>query len=110
MQKQKISRWAEALHFPLWIAKDAAWFFGFGWISLSLALPVIVLGSFIAAINRGIARWEWTLVTLWLLANTLWMMSELFSHDLKAVATSGWLVALAVLPFYLIFLRKHLRD
>jgi hypothetical protein len=109
MAKEKLTRWAEALHFPLWIAKDAAWFFGLGWLSLSLAIPVIFLGSAIAIVNKGIVRWEWTLVTLWLLANTLWMSSELL-HNEKSTAVGGWVLALAVLPFYLLFLRKHLRD
>jgi hypothetical protein len=110
MQKQKISRWAEALHFPLWIAKDAAWFFGLGWLSLVLAIPVIFLGTWIAIMSRGVARWEWTLISLWLLANTLWMSSELFSHGLKIAATTGWSLALGVLPFYVLFMMKHLKK
>lgn len=110
MQKQKLTRWAEALHFPLWIAKDAAWFFGLGWLSLSLAIPVIILGSAIAIVNKGISRWEWCLVTLWLVANTLWMSSELFSHEIHSAAKVSWFVALGALPFYVLFLRKHLKD
>jgi hypothetical protein len=107
--RDKITRWAEALHFPLWIAKDAAWFFGLGWISLTLALPVIALSVIVTWSNRGLARWEWSLLTLWLIANTVWMGSERlgFPHDW---AVGAWSLSLSVLPLYLFYLRKHFKK
>ena len=107
--KRNFTLWAEALHFPLWIAKDAAWFFGLGWFSLALALPVIFLGCLVAWKSRGIGRWEWTLVTLWLTANTVWMSSELLGAQ-HSWAVASWAAALGALPLYLIFLRKHLSQ
>jgi hypothetical protein len=106
--KQQITRWAEALHFPLWIAKDAAWFFGLGWLSLGLAVPVILLGILVTWESKGLQRWEWTLLTLWLLANTVWMASELIGIPHSA-ATLSWSFALGVLPLYLVYLRKNLK-
>jgi hypothetical protein len=106
---QKLARWAEALHFPLWILKDAAWFFGLGWLSLVLALPVVVLGAAVAWHERGIGRWEWALLTLWLLANSVWMASERLGLPHWS-AEWAWYSALLALPFYLWALRGHLKK
>ena len=108
--KQKLVQWAEALHFPLWIAKDAAWFFGMGWLSLGLALPVIIISVAVAWANRGLARWEWSLLTAWLLANTVWMSSELISSRAHEAAEAVWVVSLGLVPFYVLYLRKHFRN
>ena len=109
MMKKSFTRWAEALHFPLWIAKDAAWFWGWGWLSLALALPVIALGVVVARQSKGLLRWEWTLLTLWLLANTVWMSSEKLGLPHES-AEAAWLLALVVLPLYVFYLRRALRD
>ena len=82
----------EYLHFPLWIVKDAAWFAAlhieaykiyFQYVSLIFALPTISITLYLIAVSRSrFLRLENTLIALWLLANTGWMLNELFELPL----------------------------
>jgi hypothetical protein len=98
------------LHFPLWIIKDGAWFFGFPLVSLFTAIPTLVLSFWLAYKEKGLERYEWTLIGLWLASNTFWMASENFSHSYKEIAKISWSLSFIFLPVYLVFLTKHLRK
>lgn len=100
----------EYLHFPLWIVKDAAWFAAlhfeiykmyFQYISLVFALPTISITLYLIVVSRSrFLRLENTLIALWLLANTGWMLSELFEWPIASWSTGFFTVGLLIAPYY----------
>ncbi len=100
----------EYLHFPLWIVKDAAWFAAlhvgaykiyFQYVSLIFALPTIGITLYLITVSRSrFLRLENTLIALWLMANTGWMLSELFELPLTLWSTCCFAIGLLLAPYY----------
>ncbi len=88
-------QYIEYLHFPLWIIKDASWFISlhfesyasfFKSISLFFALPTILISLYLIYIaEEPFKRIEHSIIGTWLVANSIWMVSELFE-----VPISNW--------------------
>lgn len=100
----------ENLHFPCWIVKDAAWFgaLQFGaykeilqGVSLTFAIPTLVITVYlIAADSRRLKRLENLLLGAWLMANTAWMVTELFGVPLSWVSIVMFSLGLmGIIPF-----------
>lgn len=100
----------EYLHFPLWIVKDAAWFAAlhleaykiyFQYVSLVFAIPTISITLYLIVVSRSrFLRLENTLIALWLLANTGWMLNELFELPLSLLSTSCFAIGILIAPYY----------
>ncbi len=100
----------EYLHFPLWIIKDAAWFAAlhvvaykiyFQYISLIFAIPTISITLYLIVVSRSrFLRLENTLIALWLMANTGWMLSELFEFPLTLWSVCCFAVGILIAPYY----------
>lgn len=100
----------EYLHFPLWIVKDAAWFAAlhieaykiyFQYVSLIFALPTISITLYLIAVSRSrFLRLENTLIALWLLANTGWMLNELFELPLTLWSACCFTLGIILAPYY----------
>lgn len=109
----------EYLHFPLWIVKDAAWFTAlhveaykleFQYISLTFAVPTILITLYLIAFTESkFLRLENTLLGFWLLANTSWMVSELFEFPITLWAAAFFASGILIVPFYtrLLFLKGN---
>ena len=107
---KKSAQVLEYLHFPLWIVKDAAWFAAlhieayklyFQYVSLVFALPTIGITLYLMVVSRsGFLRLENTLIALWLLANTGWMLNELFGLPLTLWSACCFTVGLLIAPYY----------
>jgi hypothetical protein len=106
----KISKKIEFFHFPLWILKDAAWFFGFGKLSLLLAIPATLLAMFLVFIKEQVEKLEWALISMWLISNVLWMSSELITKELHEYAKMSWQISLAFLPLYFFAIKKFFTN
>ncbi len=89
------------LHFPLWIMKDMAWMFGFGWASLILAIPTITISMILILYTIGNERKQHLVVLFWLLANTLWMSHELFDVQTKEAAIISFVIGITVAITYI---------
>lgn len=100
----------EYLHFPLWIVKDAAWFAAlhvatykivFQYVSLLFAIPTISITLYLIVVSRSrFLRLENTLIALWLMANTGWMLSELFELPLTLWSTGCFMIGIVIAPYY----------
>jgi hypothetical protein len=100
----------EYLHFPLWIVKDAAWFaalhieaykINFQYVSLLFALPTISITLYLIVVSCSrFLRLENTLIALWLLANTGWMLSELFELPIAPWSACFFAIGILIAPFY----------
>lgn len=107
---KKSAQVLEYLHFPLWIVKDAAWFAAlhieayklyFQYVSLVFALPTIGITLYLMVVSRsGFLRLENTLIALWLLANTGWMLNELFELPLTLWSACCFSIGILLAPYY----------
>ena len=107
---KKSAQMLEYLHFPLWIVKDSTWFAAlhieaykvyFQYISLLFALPTIGITLYLIAVSRSaFLRLENTLIALWLLANTGWMLNELFELPLTLWSACCFSIGILLAPFY----------
>lgn len=109
----------EYLHFPLWIVKDASWFAAlefeeykevFQYISISFAVPTILITLYLVAVTESkFSRLENILLGFWLMANTSWMLSELFGLPISLVAAAFFASGIMIVPFYtrLLFIRRN---
>lgn len=98
----KLKKLLENLHFPLWILKDMAWMLHFGWVSLILAIPTILISLLLILYTANYERKQNLVILFWLTANTLWMSSELFNaptFELAIISFSfGILIAISYIP------------
>ena len=104
------------MHFPLWIIKDAAWFSSlhyeaykdiFQYISLVFAMPTILISFFLILLSGSrFQRLEHVVIGVWLLANSFWMISELFEFDISWMALLFFSIGFVLIPFYFYFLNK----
>jgi hypothetical protein len=106
----RIKKLLDNLHFPLWILKDMAWLFGYGWTSLILAIPTITISIILILYTIGNERKQNLVILFWLLANTLWMSHELFDTTTKEIAIFSFLMGIVVAITYIPKLIKDSID
>jgi hypothetical protein len=117
-QIKKHSQIWEYLHFPLWIVKDACWFGALEYpqykdilqyVSVSFAVPTILITLYLIAVTESrFVRLEHILLGFWLMANTSWMVSELFELPIVNVSTAFFVSGILIVPFYtrLLFIKR----
>lgn len=116
-KKQKF-RALESLHFPFWIVKDASWFAAIHfieyqeplkYISLIFAVPTIIItGYLIYSAPSTFKRLENMLLGLWLIANTSWMLTELFEFQFIGVSVASFGMGLFLMVPFLLLLKRIL--
>jgi len=110
-------QYIEYLHFPLWIIKDASWFIAlhyesyanvFQKISLLFALPTILISLYLIRVSKEpFKRIEHSIIGTWLVANSLWMVSELFEVPLSIGALLFFTLGLVLtFPYFRILFKK----
>jgi len=112
---QKIT-FLESLHFPFWIIKDASWFAAIHFIlykeylqsvSIIFAIPTIAITIYLiySAPNK-LKRLENVLLSLWLIANTSWMLTELYELQLIWLSVTSFSLGLLLMIPFLLFLKR----
>jgi len=109
-KKQKYLNLLEQIHFPLWIIKDFSWFIAlnyeataayFKYFSLLFAIPTISISIYlIFTEKRKYYLFGHLLLAVWLLANTLSMVTELFYHEVKIVSLIFFSLGIVLVPFF----------
>lgn len=102
-KQRKTKEILESIHFPMWILKDLAWMLGFGVLSLTLAIPTIIISALLIKWStRFFEKMENIAIMCWLTANTLWMSHEQFGVNTKELAvimfSFGVIISLSYLP------------
>jgi len=121
ISKNQIFTLLESLHFPFWIVKDASWFAAIHfvllkeplqYISLIFAIPTITItGYLIYTAPNPLKRLENILLGLWLIANTSWMLTELYELPFAWLSKISFGIGLLLLaPFLLIFKRTAFKK
>ncbi len=109
----------ENLHIVFWLFKDLAWCMGWRWLGVTMIIPTLIISMVIAYRTRNIMS-EVThnlAITVWISANSYWMISEFFHFDAIEIAPGFTCKYLALIPFsigililgfyYLIYKPKH---
>lgn len=115
---QKI-RGIENSHIVFWLFKDMSWAMGWKWLGIMMIFPTVLISIIITYKLKSNKR-EWyhnNAVTLWIIANSYWMISEFYSFDECIIYNSIKGIHLALIPFlsgillvsyYYLFERKKL--
>ncbi|MEK9750301.1 MAG: hypothetical protein VW236_01950 [Flavobacteriaceae bacterium] len=80
-------------------------------ISLVFAVPTLLITLYLIAYTKGpMKRIENILLGLWLSANTVWMLSELFELPLVNVSALFFIAGLLCVVPYLLVVRRNLKS
>lgn len=105
MPENKLStvRVFENSHIIFWLIKDMSWAMGWKWLGILMILPTLIISILITYKLKDDNR-EWyhnNAVTLWIIANSYWMISEFFMFDDKILFYTIKGVHLSLIPFLL---------
>ena len=91
----------ENLHIVFWLFKDVAWCMGWKWLGMVMIIPTLAISVMIAYRTRKFMS-ELThnlAITVWISANSYWMISEFLHFDTILIAGSVTYKHLALIPF-----------
>lgn len=91
----------ENLHIVFWLFKDVAWCMGWRWLGITMIIPTLIISMVIAYRTRKyMSEVSHNLaITVWISANSYWMISEFFHFDSIEIATGFTYKHLALIPF-----------
>ncbi len=92
----------ENLHIVFWLFKDLSWCIGIKPLGIAMIIPTLIISIIITNRTKDLVSelCHNIAVTLWILANSYWMISEFFSFDSKPLLGYTY-KHLALLPFSL---------
>jgi hypothetical protein len=111
----------ENMHIVFWLFKDLAWCMGIKTLGIAMIFPTLIISVIITYRNKeSISELCHNLaVTVWILANSYWMISEFFNFDTEPILGYHY-KDLAIIPFsigiiilgyyYLIYNKKSHLD
>jgi len=105
-------RHLENLHIPLWLIKDTCWMMQWKTIGVSMVLPTVAVAIYICFITRKspLRFWPNVAVTLWLSANSTWMLGEFFGFNFQIAALSGFVAGMLAMTIFLVVYLKTERN
>jgi hypothetical protein len=91
----------ENLHIVFWLFKDVAWCMGWRWLGISMIIPTMMISGIIAYRTREYMSelCHNLAITIWISANSYWMISEFFHFDTMVLWGSITYKHLALIPF-----------
>jgi len=91
----------ENLHIVFWLFKDVAWCMIWKPLGLAMILPTLIIAVMIAWRTKNIVSelCHNLAITLWISANSYWMISEFFTFDAIPVYGEITYKHLALIPF-----------
>lgn len=91
----------ENLHIVFWLFKDVAWCLGFKWLGTLMIVPTLIISIVIAYRTRQYVSelCHNLAITVWISANSYWMLSEFFGFDHLAIWGNYTFKHLAIIPF-----------
>lgn len=91
----------ENLHIVFWLFKDVAWCLGLKWLGTIMIIPTLIISIVIAYRTRQYVSelCHNLAITVWISANSYWMVSEFFGFDHKIIGGDYTFKHLAIIPF-----------
>ncbi|MFM8241319.1 MAG: hypothetical protein ACKN86_00800 [Crocinitomicaceae bacterium] len=108
----------ENSHIIFWLFKDMSWAMGWKWLGILMIIPTLFISILITYKLKDDVR-EWyhnNAVTLWIIANSYWMISEFYGFDdtvlfenVKGIHISliPFVAGIFVVSFYYLFKRER---
>ena len=93
----------ENLHIVFWLFKDIAWCMGWRWLGISMIIPTLMISIVIAYRTRKYMSelMHNLAITVWISANSFWMISEFLHFDSEIVTGQITYTHLALIPFFI---------
>jgi len=104
----------ENFHIVLWLIKDFCWVSDYKIIGLIMIIPTIIVALYITwKLRESVSELAHNVaVSLWILANSTWMIGEFFYHDTTRVFAKVFfvlgLLSIATFYFFRLFSKKVL--
>ncbi len=91
----------ENLHIVFWLFKDVAWCLGLKWLGTVMIIPTLIISIVIAYRTRQYVSelCHNLAITVWISANSYWMVSEFFGFDHQIIWGAYTFKHLAIIPF-----------
>ncbi|MDO8995540.1 MAG: hypothetical protein Q7U77_02840 [Sediminibacterium sp.] len=91
----------ENLHIVFWLFKDVAWCLGLKWLGTVMIIPTLIISIVIAYRTRQYVSelCHNLAITVWISANSYWMVSEFFGFDHRIIWGTYTFKHLAIIPF-----------
>ncbi|MBL7759272.1 MAG: hypothetical protein JNK08_01105 [Sediminibacterium sp.] len=91
----------ENLHIVFWLFKDVAWCMGLSWLGITMIVPTLIISIIIAYRTREYMSelCHNLAITVWISANSYWMVSEFLHFDNRIIAGEVTFKHLALIPF-----------
>jgi hypothetical protein len=91
----------ENLHIVFWLFKDVAWCLGLKWLGTTMIIPTLIISIVIAFRTRQFVSelCHNLAITVWISANSYWMVSEFFGFDHLPIWGNYTFKHLALIPF-----------
>lgn len=93
----------ENLHIVFWIFKDISWCLFWKPLGILMIIPTLVISIVIAYNNRKMVSelCHNLAITVWIMANSYWMVSEFLGFDEHIVFGAVTYKHLALIPFFI---------
>ena len=93
----------ENLHIVFWLFKDVAWCMGWRWLGISMIIPTLMISIVIAYRTRKYMSelMHNLAITVWISANSFWMISEFLQFDSEIVTGEITYKHLALIPIFI---------
>ena len=91
----------ENIHIVFWLLKDLSWCMVWKPLGIAMIVPTLVISCIILMRTRSLMS-EWShnwAITLWITANSYWMISEFFSFENRVLSGNITYKHLAIIPF-----------
>ncbi|HVI44729.1 MAG TPA: hypothetical protein VM802_07660 [Chitinophaga sp.] len=91
----------ENLHIVFWLLKDISWCMIWKPLGVAMIFPTLIISIVIAWRTRKFMSelCHNLAITVWISANSYWMISEFFHFDMKVIAGDITFKHLALIPF-----------
>jgi hypothetical protein len=91
----------ENLHIIFWLFKDVSWCMGWKLLGTIFIIPTLIISIVIAWRTRNIVSelCHNLAITLWISANSLWMITEFIHLDNVSIGAGFTYKQLALIPF-----------
>lgn len=93
----------ENLHIVFWLFKDLSWCLGLQWLAGVMIIPTLLISLIITYRTKQLMSelCHNLAISIWIIANSMWMISEFLEIDTKMAFSGISYKHLAVFPFVL---------
>ena len=98
----------ENTHIVFWIFKDISWCMGtsfafFKYLGVAMIIPTLIISLVIAWRTRNLVSevCHNLAISVWIMANSYWMISEFFHSDTEIITGNITFKHLALIPFFI---------